>query len=38
MPRIFTGEAATSRYSLALVDFMSRYGLARNDPRELQIL
>ena len=38
MPRIFTGEAATNRYSLALVDFVSRYGLARNDPRELQIL
>jgi len=37
MPRIFTGEAATNRYSLALVEFMSRYGLARNDPRELQI-
>jgi hypothetical protein len=37
MPRIFTGEAATNRYSLALVQFMSRYGLARNDPRALQI-
>lgn len=38
MPRIFTGENVTSRYSLGLVGFMSHYGLAGNDFRELQIL
>jgi flavin-dependent dehydrogenase len=38
MPRIFTGEGTTNRYSQALVLFMSRYGLARNDPSELRIL
>jgi len=37
MPRIFTGEDALNPYSLALVDFMARYGLAGNDPRELEI-
>ena len=37
MPRIFTGEDATNRYSLALVEFMVRHGLAGNDPRELEI-
>jgi len=37
MPRIFTGEDATNRYSLGLVDFMVRRGLADNDPRLLQI-
>jgi len=37
MPRIFTGEDATNRYSLGLVDFMVRRGLAGNDPRALQI-
>jgi len=37
MPRIFTGEDATNRYSLGLVDFMARRGLAGNDPRELRI-
>ncbi|MCZ6782699.1 MAG: NAD(P)/FAD-dependent oxidoreductase [Proteobacteria bacterium] len=37
MPRIFTGEAATSRYSLGLVRFMANYGLIGNDPRELEI-
>ncbi len=37
MPRIFSGEDATNRYSLALVEFLVRHGLAGNDPRELQI-
>lgn len=37
MPRIFTGEAAHSRYSLGLVSFMSEYGLAGNDPDLLRI-
>jgi len=37
MPRIFTGEGTTNRYSLGLVDFMCRYGLAGNDPKELEI-
>lgn len=37
MPRIFTGENTTNPYSLGLVDFMVRYGLAGNDPRELEI-
>ena len=37
MPRIFTGEDATNRYSLGLVSFMTRYGLAGNDPDELRI-
>ncbi len=37
MPRIFTGEATTNRYSLGLIDFMVNYGLARNDPTELRV-
>ena len=37
MPRIFTGEAAHSRYSLELVSFMAQYGLAGNDPELLRI-
>jgi hypothetical protein len=37
MPRIFTGEDATNRYSLGLVEFMVNYGLARNDPNELRV-
>ena len=32
MPRIFTGEDATNRYSLGLVNFMARHGLLGNDP------
>jgi flavin-dependent dehydrogenase len=32
MPRIFTGEDATNRYSLGLVNFMAKYGLLGNDP------
>lgn len=37
MPRIFTGEDATNRYSLRLVEFMVKYGLARNDPNKMRI-
>jgi len=37
MPRIFTGEGTTNRYSLGLVDFMCRHALAGNDPKELEI-
>jgi hypothetical protein len=37
MPRIFTGEDATNRYSLGLVEFMVKHGLAGNDPTKLQI-
>jgi flavin-dependent dehydrogenase len=32
LPRIFTGEATTSRYNSALLDFMIRHALAGNDP------
>jgi hypothetical protein len=38
MPRIFTGENATHPYSLGLIQFMVRYGLADNDPEALRIL
>ncbi|MEJ2133108.1 MAG: tryptophan 7-halogenase, partial [Gammaproteobacteria bacterium] len=37
MPRIFTGEDATNRYSLGLVEFMVKYGLAGNDPTKMKI-
>ncbi|MCP3984592.1 MAG: FAD-dependent oxidoreductase [bacterium] len=37
MPRIFTGEGATNRYSMGLLNFMCRYGLVGNDPAELEI-
>jgi len=37
MPRIFTGEATTHRYSRGLLDFMARYGLAGNDPSALAV-
>ena len=37
MPRIFTGEDTTSRYSLGLVGFMVKHGLVDNDPRELEV-
>jgi flavin-dependent dehydrogenase len=34
MPRVFTGEATDSRYSMGVVDFMLKYGLAGNDPAQ----
>jgi len=37
MPRVFTGEASDSRYSMGMVDFMLKYGLAGNDPSEFVI-
>ena len=38
MPRIFTGDDVTNRYSSWLVEFMSTYGLYGKDPDELRIL
>jgi flavin-dependent dehydrogenase len=37
MPRIFTGEGVTDRYSLGLITFMAEYGLWKNDPELLRI-
>jgi flavin-dependent dehydrogenase len=37
LPRIFTGESTTSRYNTALLDFMIRYAIYGNDPRELEV-
>ena len=37
LPRVFTGEATTKRYSVWLVDFMCRYGLMNTDPTELRV-
>jgi flavin-dependent dehydrogenase len=37
MPKIFTGEDVTNRYSFNLVHFMVKYALAGNDPEELRI-
>ena len=37
MPRVFTGEATDSRYSMGIVDFMLKYGLAGNDPAEFAV-
>lgn len=37
MPRIFTGEDVTNRYSLGLVKFMVHHGLVGNDPAALRI-
>jgi hypothetical protein len=37
MPRVFTGEATDSRYSMGMVDFMLKYGLAGNDPATFAI-
>jgi len=37
LPRVFTGEATDSRYSMYMVDFMLRYGLAGNDPAEFSV-
>ena len=37
MPRVFTGEATNKRYSVRLLDFMVRYGLAGNDPGNLAV-
>jgi hypothetical protein len=37
MPRVFTGEATDSRYSMAMVGFMLKHGLAGNDPAEFSV-
>jgi hypothetical protein len=37
MPRVFTGEATTKRYSLGMLDFMIRYGLRGEDPDALRV-
>jgi hypothetical protein len=37
MPRVFTGEASDSRYSMAVVDFMLKHGLAGNDPEDFRV-
>ncbi len=38
MPRIFTGDDVTHRYSTWLIEFMSTYGLYGHDPEEYRIL
>ena len=37
LPRVFTGEATTRRYSVGLMDFMCRRALMDNDPAELAV-
>jgi flavin-dependent dehydrogenase len=37
MPRVFTGEATDSRYSMGMVDFMLKLGLAGNDPAQFSV-
>jgi hypothetical protein len=37
LPRVFTGEASTSRYSVGLVDFMCKHALLDNDPADSAI-
>ena len=37
IPRVFTGEATTGRYSVGLLNFMCEHGLAGNDPAELAV-
>jgi flavin-dependent dehydrogenase len=37
LPRIFTGEATTHRYSMGLLDFMIRHSLLGNDPAKLAV-
>jgi len=37
LPRIFTGEATRSRYSVGLLDFMVRYAIAGHDPAKLEV-
>jgi flavin-dependent dehydrogenase len=38
LPRVFSGEASTSRYSVGLVDFMCKHALRDNDPADCAIL
>jgi hypothetical protein len=37
LPRIFTGEATQSRYSVGLLDFMVRFAIAGHDPAKLEV-
>ena len=37
LPRVFTGEATTRRYSVGLLGFMCRYGLMENDPEVFRV-
>ncbi len=37
LPRVFTGENTTNRYSLGLLSFMCRHSLGDNDPARLRI-
>jgi flavin-dependent dehydrogenase len=37
LPRVFTGEATTKRYSVGLLNFMCRYGLMQRDPEGLRV-
>lgn len=37
LPRVFTGESTTRRYSMGLLDFMVRWALYGNDPRPLAV-
>jgi flavin-dependent dehydrogenase len=37
IPRVFTGEATDSRYSMGVVDFMLKHGLAGNDPAQYAV-
>ena len=37
MPRVFTGEATRSRYSVGLVDFMVKYGTYGHDCAQLSV-
>ncbi len=37
MPRVFTGEATTKRYSLGMLDFMIQHGIRHEDPKALKV-
>jgi len=37
IPRVFTGEASDSRYSIHAVRWMLRHGLVGNDPAEFAV-
>lgn len=37
LPRVFTGEATTQRYSVGLLNFMCTYALVDNDPDDLAV-
>lgn len=37
LPRVFTGEVTTKRYSVGLVNFMCKHGLMDHDPTDLAV-